>query len=220
MIVKQAPKKVANIVELCRTLLSNCFVTKRELAQLIGKLVASKYGVLYAPVFYKTLEIQKDTEMKLNKGNFDARIILSNDSKECINWWIENIYDSYKPIVFKAPNRKIESDSSMLGYGALDVTNNLKLIGVWSLNIRNLELDTCSVKIRYGDLLKQTRPEYQLPEIFIEAFKPDFRIFVVHTLHEYLERTNKLKLNNTQLTCDFGRLDLTIYLINIKLQLR
>ncbi|CAC5393089.1 unnamed protein product [Mytilus coruscus] len=134
MVVKLAPKKVANIVELCRTLLMKCFVTIREFAQLIGKLVASEHGVLYAPVFYKTLEIQKDVELKLNKGNFDARIILSNESKQCINWWIENIHDSYKPIVFKPPDRKIESDSSMLGYGALDVTNNLTLSGVWSLS--------------------------------------------------------------------------------------
>ncbi|CAC5419838.1 unnamed protein product [Mytilus coruscus] len=207
MVVKLAPKKVANIVELCRTLLMKCFVTIREFAQLIGKLVASEHGVLYAPVFYKTLEIQKDVELKLNKGNFDARIILSNESKQCINWWIENIHDSYKPIVFKPPDRKIESDSSMLGYGALDVTNNLTLSGVWSLSehIRNLELDTYSVKIRYGDLLKQTRPGYQLPEIFIEAFKPDFRICVVHTLHEYLERTNKLRFNNTQLFLSFQK---------------
>ncbi|CAC5418289.1 unnamed protein product [Mytilus coruscus] len=134
MVVKLAPKKVANIVELCKNLLVKCFVTIREFAQLIGKLVASEHGVLYVPVFYKTLEIQKDVELKLNKGNFEARIILSNESKQCINWWIENIHHSFKPIVFKPPDRKFESDSSMLGYGALDVTNNLTLSGVWSLS--------------------------------------------------------------------------------------
>ncbi|CAG2237073.1 unnamed protein product [Mytilus edulis] len=115
MVVKLAPKKVANIVELCRTLLRKCFVTIREFAQLIGKLVASEHSVLYAPVFYKTLEIHKDVELKLNKVSFDAKIILSNESKQCINWWIESIHDSYKPIVFKPPDRKIESGSSILG---------------------------------------------------------------------------------------------------------
>ncbi|CAG2203580.1 unnamed protein product [Mytilus edulis] len=149
MVVKLAPKKVANIVELCRTLLRKCFVTIREFAQLIGKLVASEHGVLYAPVFYKTLEIQKDVELKLNKGNFDAKIILSNESKQCINWWIENIHDSYKPIVFKPPDRKIESDSSMLGYGALDVTNNLTLSGVWSLSERNKHIFFLELKAAF-----------------------------------------------------------------------
>ncbi|CAG2237081.1 unnamed protein product [Mytilus edulis] len=76
---------------------------------------------------------------------------------------------------------------------------------IFLIDIRNLELDTYSVKIRYGDLLKQTRPGYQLPEIFIEAFKPDYRICVVHTLHEYLERTNKLRFNNTQLFLSFQK---------------
>ncbi|XP_071127737.1 uncharacterized protein [Mytilus edulis] len=149
MVVKLAPKKVANIVELCRTLLRKCFVTIREFAQLIGKLVASEHGVLYAPVFYKTLEIQKDVELKLNKGNFDAKIILSNESKQCINWWIENIHNSYKPIVFKPPDRKIESDSSMLGYGALDVTNNLTLSGVWSLSERNKHINFLELKAAF-----------------------------------------------------------------------
>ncbi|CAC5385879.1 unnamed protein product [Mytilus coruscus] len=170
MVVKLAPKKVANIVELCRTLLMKCFVTIREFAQLIGKLVASEHGVLYAPVFYKTLEIQKDVELKLNKGNFDARIILSNESKQCINWWIENIHDSYKPIVFKLPDRKIESDSSMLGYGALDVTNNLTLSGVWSLSERNKHINFLELKAAFLALkafCDRTRNEH-----FPKPYKP------------------------------------------------
>ncbi|CAG2237072.1 unnamed protein product [Mytilus edulis] len=80
-----------------------------------------------------------------------------------------------------------------------------RMQSIFLIDTRKLELDRYSVKIRYGDFLKQTRPGYQLPEIFIEAFKPDYRICVVHTLHEYLERTNKLRFNNTQLFLSFQK---------------
>ncbi|CAC5387790.1 unnamed protein product [Mytilus coruscus] len=75
----------------------------------------------------------------------------------------------------------------------------------WKTITSDRNLLNIILEIRYGDLLKQTRPGYQLPEIFIEAFKPDFRICVVHTLHEYLERTNKLRFNNTQLFLSFQK---------------
>lgn len=39
-------------------------ITIRKFAQLIGKLVASEPGVSYAPLYYKTLEIEKDKALK------------------------------------------------------------------------------------------------------------------------------------------------------------
>ncbi|CAC5365161.1 unnamed protein product [Mytilus coruscus] len=124
MTVRLTTKKVANIVNLCVEMLNKEFITVREFAKLIGKLIASEHGVLYAPLFYKTLEIQKDFGLKINKGNFDRKMKLSKESIDCVNWWILNLPYSFKPIVFKSPDRKIESDSSMIGYGAHDVTNN------------------------------------------------------------------------------------------------
>ncbi|VDH93964.1 Hypothetical predicted protein [Mytilus galloprovincialis] len=47
------------------------------------------------------------------------------------------------------PDRKIESDSSMLGYGALDVTNNLTLSGVWSLSERNKHINFLELKAAF-----------------------------------------------------------------------
>ncbi|VDI48245.1 Hypothetical predicted protein [Mytilus galloprovincialis] len=134
MTVRLTAKKVANIVNLSVDMLGKVFITVREFAKLIGKLVAAEHGVLYAPLFYKTLEIQKDFELKINKGNFESKMKLSKESRDCINWWILNLPYSFKPIVFKSPDRKIESDSSMIGYGAHDVTNNLDMSG--KLNIK------------------------------------------------------------------------------------
>ena len=59
-------------------------MTIREFSQLIGKLVAAKPSVICAPIYYKTLEIQKDEALKYSKGDFDVYITLSNQSKQCI----------------------------------------------------------------------------------------------------------------------------------------
>ena len=56
-----------------------------------GKMVAAELGVKYAALHYKTLELDKDKALKINKGNFDAEFNSSEHSKECIRWWIQNI---------------------------------------------------------------------------------------------------------------------------------
>lgn len=153
MLITLTTKKRLNIIELCRNLLTRKTVTIREFSKLIGKLVASEHGVLYAPLFYKTLEIQKDYELKLNKGNFDAKMCISNECRECIKWWIDNLHDCYRPILTKTPDRKIESDSSTIGYGAHDVTKNSNISGVWSKkeqenHINYLELNAAFLALK------------------------------------------------------------------------
>ena len=87
----------------------------------------------------------------------------------------------------------------------LALTTGQRMQSLFLMDIRNMELDMTYVKIRYGDLLKQTRPGFQLSELFIEAFKSDYRLCVVHTLHEYLDRTLKLRGNVTQLFLSFQK---------------
>ncbi|CAC5380647.1 PSMD10 [Mytilus coruscus] len=130
-------------------MLNKEFITVREFAKLIGKLIASEHGVLYAPLFYKTLEIQKDFELKINKGNFDRKMKLSKESIDCVNGWILNLPYSFKPIVFKSLDRKIESDSSMIGYGAHDVTNNSDISSIWSKEERQKHINYLELKAAF-----------------------------------------------------------------------
>ena len=53
-------------------------------------MVSSEPGVQYAPLYYKSLEIQRDVELKSSKGNFDNMMEISEENRGCINWWIEN----------------------------------------------------------------------------------------------------------------------------------
>lgn len=58
---------------------------------------------------------------------------------------------------------------------------------------RNIECCVTSLKIRIGDLLKQSRPNNHLSELFISQYVLDQDLCVVRTYQHYLERTEKLR---------------------------
>jgi len=52
----------------------------QELVSFIGLLVSSFPGVLYGPLFYRQLEIDKTTALRQNYGNYNAQMSLSQKS--------------------------------------------------------------------------------------------------------------------------------------------
>ena len=112
MTVKLTKAKAQNIRSMCEEFLHHKEITIREFAQLIGKMVAADAGVRYAPLYYKSMEIQRDLELKKNYGRFDAYMVVWEENRKCLQWWIENIEQSYKPILLGQPDRIIESDST------------------------------------------------------------------------------------------------------------
>ena len=132
MTVKLPPEKCDDMISLCKEILAAKTITIRKFAQLIGKCVSVEPGVRYAALYYKLMEIERDEALKIYKGDFDAKISLSAESKLCIEWWIDNIANSYRLICLPQPHRRIESDSSGFGWGCHDVTYDVKMNGEWS----------------------------------------------------------------------------------------
>ena len=60
-------------------------VSIREFSKLIGTMVAAEPGVLYAALYYKTLELDRDRELKLNARNFDASMNISTSPNNVFN---------------------------------------------------------------------------------------------------------------------------------------
>ena len=60
------------------------------------------------------------------------------------------------------------------------------------IDIRNTTLSENSLKIRFGDLLKTSRPGYHQKEIVVKAYAPDRRLCVVTVAKEYLKRRQNL----------------------------
>ena len=154
MTVKLAPRKVYKLTELATDILEAKDISIRDFAKLIGILVAAEPGVNYAPLHYKSLELEKDNELKINYGNFDSTMHILPESKQCIRWWIRNIEKAAKPISMGLMDRRIETDSSLSGYGGHDVTYNLEFSGVWSdqdkqYHINYLELKAAFLCLKY-----------------------------------------------------------------------
>lgn len=149
MTVKLTAGKTEDLVQKCSHLISRSRITIREFAQIIGKMIASEPGVPFAPLYYKLLEIQKDAELKRTRGQFDQIMIISNECKVCLQWWVDNLKDQSRPIVRPKPNRKIESDSSLIGYGAYDSTSGNEYSGIWDKNDKVQHINYLELKAAF-----------------------------------------------------------------------
>lgn len=139
MTVRISGRKATDIKRQAYRIRNSKIITIRDFSQLVGKLVATEPGVTYAPLYYKMLELDRDAALKRSAGNFDDFMSASEKSKLCLDWWVNNVENSYRPISNGPPQRKIESDSSMIGYGGHDLTNNIQFSGKWNEKEKNMQ---------------------------------------------------------------------------------
>ena len=74
--------------------------TIREVAEVIGKMVASFPGVQLGPLYYRQLENDKIKALRENYGNFDTPMVISGTARADLKWWINNIQTSYNPFMW------------------------------------------------------------------------------------------------------------------------
>jgi hypothetical protein len=110
--------RALKVKQSCDDLLAARKWTIRELSQVIGQIVACFPGVLWGPLYYRTLEREKTLALKYNKGDFDSVMTkLSKDARKELLWWSDNIESSSKPIQNSEPDLVIQTDASMKGFG-------------------------------------------------------------------------------------------------------
>lgn len=103
--------------------------TIRELAHLIGVLIAACPAAEYGWVYTKLLERQKYLALFKNNDNYDAKIFLHSDAKLDLSWWASNIQKtsrSIRPVNF---DLEIFTDASRTGWGG--VCNGNRVNGAW-----------------------------------------------------------------------------------------
>lgn len=131
--------KVQKIRNKCLSLLNKRTCTIRELAELIGTLVAVEPGVDAAPLFIKRLEHQKDFGLKLSRGNFEGTITLDQVVKDDIQWWVDNVHQVDRKLLRSDPSVEITSDSSDFAWGG--VRNGVSAGGPWSATERSWHIN-------------------------------------------------------------------------------
>lgn len=139
-------EKIGKIVEKARKLLKEQLVVVRELASFIGLIINAFYAVLEAKLHYRDLERNKILGLQ-GTMDFDRLVELSVESRNELNWWIDNIsLKNGKRIRHKKVDFRCRTDASLLGYGCFDLVTGKCSNGQWSVN-------ECSNAINYLELL-------------------------------------------------------------------
>jgi hypothetical protein len=124
----------------CERILNVKKWTIRELAQVIGQLIACFPGVLWGPLYYRKLEEEKKLALTKNKGNFDAVMtFLSHEAKQELRWWYLNIETSSKPLQVKEPDFVVQTDASMNGFGGS--CGGFSTNGRWTTEERGMHIN-------------------------------------------------------------------------------
>lgn len=130
MTVRLTEQKKLEIKTLISSILEKSILTILEVAQLVGKLVATFPGVSYARLYYRQVEIEKINALKESKGNYKRNMTLSLEAKKDLAWWLANIDASYVDISIRNPDMELFCDASDSGWGGTIANQSTR--GQWS----------------------------------------------------------------------------------------
>ena len=132
MTVALTTEKKLKLVALIEAILNKNKVPIRELATIIGKFVSSLPGSLYGPLYYRTLELEKNEALKRNRGNYESLTTISENAKNELLWWLNNIPTMSAPIQWPPITSEMSTDASgKIGWGA-SVLGTLPTGGAWA----------------------------------------------------------------------------------------
>jgi len=126
--------------------------TIRTVASLLGNITAAFEGVQHGRLHYRLLEMDKNSSLKTEKGNFEAVCNISREGQHDIQWWRDNITTAYKSM---CPPPEVDytifTDASNEGWGASD--NNITINGRWSEKEKEMHINEQElVAIKYAIL--------------------------------------------------------------------
>ena len=119
MRVTPSEERKRDIYDMASWLIEQGQSTIRQLASFIGKVVSCFHGVKYGPLHYRCMDVQKTQSLAQNKGNFEAVVHLSVETKKELTWWKDNILSASAEVQDDRgdPDFVIFSDASLSGWG-------------------------------------------------------------------------------------------------------
>ena len=120
MTVRPTEEKCRALIELCNLYLSRSSLKIEEVASIVGKIVSMFPGAQFGPLHYRETEKDKTKALTRNKGNYQARMSLSENSKVELRWWVLNALHVHRLIDKGRFDMTLSSDASGLGWGITD----------------------------------------------------------------------------------------------------
>lgn len=139
MTVTPTEGKINKICSAASALLQKNKASIREVAGVVGLAgaysVASDYGANHA----KNIEVDKIEALRLNRGNYDKMMYLSEAARDDLNWWLTNVHTLSKN--FRTPiwDMTITTDASKAGWGAVSPLG--KTNGRWNFIEKDLHIN-------------------------------------------------------------------------------
>ena len=118
MQVKLTPDKVEKFIRAANDLLGKDLPKIREVAGLVGLMNAYSQAFDYALAHMKALENDKIQALKQSKGMFDVPMKISQQGRQDIFWWLQNISRSCKHVSLSDVDFDLYTDASESGWGA------------------------------------------------------------------------------------------------------
>ncbi|CAG2205296.1 unnamed protein product [Mytilus edulis] len=97
----------------------------RDVAKVIGLIVSSFSAVEFGKLFYRNLEKEKIIALKNSKGDFEQSMLISNQMKGDLEWWVANVSTELRHISHGSPQIVIQTDASLLGWGGILSDNEI-----------------------------------------------------------------------------------------------
>ena len=110
--------KAEKLIRAANKILAQEVSTIREVAGLVGLMIAFTTAFDYAGIHVKALEMDKIRALKHARGNFDDFMAISKEGKEDILWWLHNVRSSGRHIRIINPDCTLFTDASEEGWGA------------------------------------------------------------------------------------------------------
>ena len=110
--------KEEKFLKAAKETLAKKYPTIREVAGLIGLMIAYSRAFDFALAHVKCLERDKIEALKISKGNFSATMSISHEGICDIWWWINHIHQSGKNVYISDPDFDLYVDASEAGWGA------------------------------------------------------------------------------------------------------
>ncbi|CAB4044636.1 Hypothetical predicted protein [Paramuricea clavata] len=117
MIISLTGEKTQKIKEACQKFLQSPQPTIREVARVIGMLTASFPGVMFGPLHYRHLDMDKTVALKIRKGNSNKTMTLSDEAKHELSWWVSSIESAYNVVSHGQADTTMTTDASKTGWG-------------------------------------------------------------------------------------------------------
>ena len=152
MTVKLTDRKALKIHALLLDFKEKQAYTIRQVAALIGKLVATEPGNPWAFLFTKRLESEKSHALREARGNFDSPMTLTDWAIADLDWWEQNIMTLSAPVRRSNPDYTIYTDASKEGWGWARRDKGQQGGGRWGSEEAELHINVLELKAVYLSL--------------------------------------------------------------------